>query len=58
MFYFAIKEGGEASQVNTIAQAQVVLTVLFSAMFLNERDHLLKKFFCAILVTIGVLLLR
>lgn len=57
-FYLALGSGGEASQVNTIAQASVVFTVLFAALFLNERDYLLKKFTCAILVTIGVLLLR
>jgi drug/metabolite transporter (DMT)-like permease len=57
-FYHAIAYGGEASQVNTIAQASVVLTVIFAAIFLKERDHLLKKCVCAILVTIGVLLLR
>ncbi|HSX09451.1 MAG TPA: EamA family transporter [Candidatus Saccharimonadales bacterium] len=57
-FYLAIANGGEASQVNTIAQAAVVVTVLFSIVALKERDHLLKKFVCAILVTIGVLLLR
>src|ERR1700722_7497805 len=56
-FYLAISRGGEASQVNTIAQANVVVTVLLAALFLNERDHIFKKFVCAILVTIGVLLL-
>ena len=57
-FYLAISYGGEASQVNTIAQAAVVLTVILAAIILKERDHLWKKSICAILVTIGVLLLR
>ena len=56
-FYIAVASGGEISQVNAIAQSSVVLTVLLAAIFLRERDHLLKKFICAILVTIGVLLL-
>lgn len=58
MFYLSIASGGEAAQAITIVQANVVLTVLLSIFILNERDHLLKKFVCAILVTIGVLLLR
>lgn len=58
LFYLAITSGGEASQVNTITQASVVLTVILASTFLNERTHLLRKFVCAILVTIGVLLLR
>lgn len=57
-FFFALATGGQVALVNTIAQATVVLTVLLAALFLHERDHLVKKFVCAILVTIGVLLLR
>jgi uncharacterized membrane protein len=57
-FYFALSNGGQASQVATIAQATVVITVILAIFVLNEKDHLLKKFVCAILVTIGVLLLR
>lgn len=57
-FFFALSKGGQASQVNTITQASVILTVILSVIFLKEKDHLLKKFICAILVTIGVILLR
>jgi uncharacterized membrane protein len=57
-FFFALANGGQASQVGTISQASVVLTVLLATIFLKERDHLLKKAVCAVLVTIGVLLLR
>lgn len=57
-FSFALVSGGEASQVGTIAQSNVVLTVLLATFILNERDHLHKKFICAVLVTIGVLLVQ
>ncbi|HUQ85298.1 MAG TPA: EamA family transporter [Candidatus Limnocylindrales bacterium] len=57
-FFYALAFGGQASQVNTITQTSVVLTVVLATIFLRERDHLFKKFICAVLVTIGVVLLR
>lgn len=57
-FSLSLVTGGEASQVGTIAQSNVVMTVILATVILNERDHLLKKLICAILVTIGVLLMR
>jgi len=56
-YYVAITMGGQASQVSPISQASIIVTVIFAAIFLKERDHLAKKIFSAILVTIGVLLL-
>lgn len=56
--YLAYQAGGNASQLAPISQSRVVLTVILAAFFLNERSHLLKKLFAAILVSIGVLLLR
>ena len=57
-FFLALATGGSASQVATIAQASVVLTVFLAMAILNERDHIIRKIICAVLVTIGVLLLR
>lgn len=33
-------------------------SIILAAIFLKERDHLVKKFICAVLVTIGVLLIK
>lgn len=57
-FYFSLASGGQVAQVNAIAQASVISTVILATIFLNERDHLAKKFICAMLVTVGVILLR
>lgn len=56
--YTAYKSGGDASQIVPIGQSVVIITVILSALFLGERDNLLKKLVAAILVSIGVLLLR
>lgn len=56
-YFFAISIGGQASQVSPINQSSIILTVLIGALFLNERDHLLKKVICTLLVTVGVILL-
>ena len=57
-FYLALATGGLASQVSPIEQTSTILTVIIAALFLNERDHLGKKCIAAVLVMIGVLLLR
>jgi len=56
-FYKAIESGANASQITPILQATVIITVILAAIFLKERDHLVKKFICAVLVTIGVILI-
>jgi len=56
--YLAYQEGGTASQLAPISQSVVILTVLLATIFLNERGQLIRKFVGAIIVTIGVLLLR
>lgn len=55
--YAAYQHGGDASQIVPIGQSVVVITVIFSVMFLAERDNLLRKALGAALVTFGVLLL-
>lgn len=56
--YVAYQKGGNASQIAPIGQSVVVITVILAALFLGERDRLVKKILAAILVSIGVLLLR
>ncbi|MFI5265369.1 MAG: DMT family transporter [Candidatus Levyibacteriota bacterium] len=57
-FYYAIEQGAHASQAVPIMQSTVIVTVILAAIFLKERDHLLKKLIGAILITMGILLLK
>lgn len=56
-YYFALQKG-PVSQIAPINQAQVIVTVLFAAVILNEKDNLMRKLIAAVLVTIGVIILR
>jgi len=56
--FLAYQHGGNASQIVPMGQSVVVITVILAAIFLGERDSLLKKFVAAGLVTIGVLLIK
>lgn len=56
-FYSALGLGAPASQLGTINQSSVILTILLSAFILKERDRIGLKILSAILVTIGVYLL-
>lgn len=56
-YFLAIEKGANISQIAPINRASIITTVILAAVFLKERDQLLKKFFSAILVTLGVLLL-
>lgn len=58
LYLLALTHGGNTAQVGTIRQASVIVTVLLAVIFLNERGKLWQKFVAAILVTVGVLLLR
>ena len=57
-YFLAIAVGGQVSQVGTIGKSSVVLTVILATLFLNEDNHFIKKIICAIVVTVGVFLLR
>ncbi|OGK19341.1 hypothetical protein A3G67_00360 [Candidatus Roizmanbacteria bacterium RIFCSPLOWO2_12_FULL_40_12] len=57
-YMLALANGGSSSQVGTIRQASVVVTVILAAIFLKEKDYLGRKFIAAVLVTLGVILLR
>lgn len=57
-FYLALQRGGNISQLTPIGQSSIILTVLLAAAFLGERAHLLKKLISAVIVSVGVLLLK
>lgn len=54
----AYRLGGEVSRVIPIVRASTIVVVIFSYLFLGERKDLLKKLAAAILVVLGVVLLR
>lgn len=54
----AFQTGGNVSQVAPMSQSVVIVTVILAALFLGERENLAKKCVAAILVSIGVLVLR
>ncbi len=56
-YFFAIAGGGQVSQIATISQSAIIITVIIGAIFLQERDHLWRKVICTALVTVGVILL-
>jgi len=56
--YLAFKAGGNASQVVPVTKSQIILTVILAAIFLGERDDLLRKLVGAFTVIVGVLMLR
>jgi len=58
MYLTALTYGGNTAQVGTIRQSSVIVTVLLAVIFLKERNSLGRKLIAAILVTIGVILLR
>ncbi len=57
LFYYALSIGANASQVAPILQSAVITTVILAAIFLKERDKLLKKLIAALMVMIGVFLI-
>ena len=56
-YYLAIRVGANASQMAPVSRAQIILTVLLAAIFLNERDRLKFKVIAAAMVSVGVFLL-
>lgn len=58
LFIFkAYKSGGSASQVNMFFSIETVITVIFAAIFLKERNRLVLKITASLLATMGVILL-
>jgi len=54
--YHAITIGADVSQLGPILQSAIVLTVILAAIFLGERDNLIKKILAALIATVGVVM--
>jgi len=59
-YYFLVRALalGEASKVVLITSSGSILVVLLGIIFLKERTHILKKLAAAVIVSIGILLLK
>jgi len=57
-YYIALERGANAGQLSTMTKSSIILTVIFAAILLKERNDLGKKILSAIFATIAVLLLR
>lgn len=57
-FFFSLESGAQPSQLGPLTQASVIVTVILAAVFLGEKDNLLRKIVSAILVILGVIFLK
>jgi len=57
-YYIAYDRGGSASQISSIYKSSIILTVILAAVFLREKENIARKFMSAVLVTIGILLIK
>lgn len=55
-FFLSLQMSGNASQIQSINQTQIILTVLLAIIFLKERKNLFRKLIAAVICFIGVLL--
>lgn len=55
-WYVALEYGAPMSQLSPLIKTSTVLTVIFAAVFLGERSHILKKSVAAVITTIGAIL--
>lgn len=56
-FFQGIISGGGASGATPVLQTTVIMTVILGAVFLKERDHIIRKIVGALLVVCGVILI-
>lgn len=56
--YYAYRVAPQPAKVAMLLTAQVVLTVLLSYVFLNEKGHVLRKVAAAVLVVIAAILIK
>jgi len=54
--YLAYQIGRNASQISPLSATPVMLTVIFSAIFLKERENLLKKIIGSAIIITGIIL--
>ncbi len=55
--WLAYQYGATASQMAPLRQSAVILTVIFAMLFLNERTHVMRKLFAALLAIFAVYLI-
>lgn len=58
LYYSAINLGANASQMAPLFRSEIILTVLLATIFLKERKNLTIKLFSAVIVSIGLLLIK
>ena len=58
LMFYSLKLGGEVSIVAPIWNSSTVLAVLFSIVFLKERELMKRKVIAAVIAFVGVLLIR
>ncbi len=56
--YYAYREAPQPAKVAMLLTSQVVLTVFLSYFFLNEKGHLWRKTFAAVLVLASAILIK
>ena len=57
-YYVALEVGVAASQLAIIYKSNIILTVILATIFLREKERIIGKLFAALLVTVGVLLIK
>lgn len=57
-FYLAYKAGGPISILSPMFSSNIILMVILAALFMGERDRLIRKFIAAAMAVIGILLIR
>ncbi len=53
--YLAYQIGRNASQISPLSATPVMFTVIFSAIFLKERENLLKKIIGSVIIITGII---
>ncbi len=56
--YYAYRNSPEPAKVAMLLTSQVVLTVFLSYIFLNEKQHVLRKVGAAVLVVVSAILIK
>jgi len=57
-FYLAYKSGGPISILSPMLSSAMILTVIFGALFIGERDRLIRKLIAGVIAVVGILLIR
>jgi bacterial/archaeal transporter family protein len=58
LYLTALTQPGHTAQISVVRQSSTIVTVLLAFIFLKERNNVGRKVVAAVLVTIGVILLK